>query len=520
MKSLRFWLPAAFFVLSMFNRASADPVLYIVDVNGQLGTVDLGTGQTSVIGATGIELTDIAFDPGGYSIYGLSATDLYYVDPGSAQTQLIGPTGIPGGDALVFGKNGRLYGAGSLAQGLYYVDSNTGVATQFAQTVFFCASDLAFNNGELYFTSLGNQLIEVDPGTLQAAAVGDIGFDNVTGLVTGSNGVLYGVSGTKIFSVNTMTGAGTFVFDYGNVPDNQGNYIAAATGTTSMTEAAPQITSPLTATGQIGQNFLYTITTTDRLSDAYAFNLPAGLTADPNTGVITGMPTETGTFSVELYVFTEDGGTADNYLTLTVVPANVPVITSAATVKAKTGKFVHYQITAANTPTSFEAGALPPGLKFYVADGVISGTPTQTGNYAVTISAANSAGPDTGTVNFAITAGPTEREVVTLSATISVVKAESGHPGVFLITRLGTNRGAALRVNYSVEGTAVGGSDYAPIKHFKTLAPGQQRVRIFIHPLGDGGGAGVERVVRLILEPGAGYIVESPSSSEVAIYGH
>jgi hypothetical protein len=91
--------------------------------------------------------------------------------------------------------------------------------------------------------------------------------------------------------------------------------------------------------------------------------------------------------------------------------------------------------------------------------------------------------------------------------------------GVFTITRLGTDRAAALRINYSIEGTAVGGADYLPIKHFKTLLPGQKMAKIRIHPLGDGGGAGVERVVRLILEPGDGYIVENPSSSQVKIIG-
>jgi hypothetical protein len=243
------------------------------------------------------------------------------------------------------------------------------------------------------------------------------------------------------------------------------------------------------------------------------------LSVNTADGVITGMPTEVGTFNVELYGDTNDGGTADAFLTLTVAQAAVPVVTSATSAKAKTGQFFHYQLAAANSPTSLSASNLPPGLMYYPAEAVISGTPTKVGTYSIALAAANGGGTDTSTLTLNVTAGPPFREVVTLSATVAVVTAESGQEGVFTVTRLGTNRAAALHINYSVEGTAVSGSDYVPIKHFKTLAPGQKMAKIRIHPLGDGGGAGVERVVRLIVEPGQGYIVENPSSSEVKIIG-
>jgi hypothetical protein len=512
MKHLRFSLLAAFLCFSVLGRASAGPILYIDDENGLLGTVDVATGTATVIGSTGQALTDIAFAPTG-ELYGITFTDLYKINPNTGVSKLIGPHNIPEGNALVFGSDGTLYAAGATTSDLYFIDTRTGASTDVTEIGYESAGDLAFNNGELFLSSNTNQLIEIDPETFGTTLVGDFGFTNVYGLATGDNGVLYGVSGTQIFSVDTATGAGTFLVDYG------GQGLGAADGTSFVSESVPTITSPATANGQVAQNFSYTITATNNPYYYGAENLPPGLNVDSGTGIISGLPTEVGTFSVYLYVFNFGGGQGDATITVTVAPAAVPVITSTTAAKAKTGKFFHYQLAAANSPTSLSVGDLPPGLTYYPAEAVISGTPTKVGTYSIALAAANSGGTSSATLTLDVAVGPPVREVVTLSATISVVTAESGQEGVFTVTRLGTNRAAALHINYSVEGTAVSGSDFVPIKHFKTLTPGQKTAKIRIHPIGDGGGAGVERVVRLILEPGQGYIVENPSSSQVKIIG-
>ena len=51
-----------------------------------------------------------------------------------------------------------------------------------------------------------------------------------------------------------------------------------------------------------------------------------------------------------------------------------------------------YQITANNSPTSYAASNLPPGLQLNSATGVISGKPSQAGSYNVNISATGSKG--------------------------------------------------------------------------------------------------------------------------------
>jgi len=76
------------------------------------------------------------------------------------------------------------------------------------------------------------------------------------------------------------------------------------------------------------------------------------------------------------------------YVTYT---GNPPVITSALTSTGTIGTAFSYQITATNSPTSFNAAGLPAGLSVSTG-GLISGTPSTIGTSSVTISATNAGG--------------------------------------------------------------------------------------------------------------------------------
>jgi len=213
--------------------SQAGPILYIDDSRGNIGTVDVATGTPTLIGNAGVVLTDLAFDPSG-NLYGLDFTTLYRVNKTTGVATAIGAMGIPGGNALTFGSNGTLYSAGNSSAELYTVNTSTGAATDIGTTGFASAGDLAFKGGMLYLAATNNHLIRIGlSGGLVSGAtdVGAFGFSNVFGLATGDNGVLYGVSGTQVFSVNTTTGAGTFVSNYGGGP------LADAFGTAFFAEA-------------------------------------------------------------------------------------------------------------------------------------------------------------------------------------------------------------------------------------------------------------------------------------------
>jgi hypothetical protein len=207
-------------------------------------------------------------------------------------------------------------------------------------------------------------------------------------------------------SVNTGTGAitgtptATGTFSVPISATNSGG-TGSATLTLTITAGKPAITSALTASGQVGSAFTYQITATNSPTSYGASGLPSGLSVNTSTGAITGTPTAAGTSSVTISA-TNGEGTGSATLTLTVLPAK-PVITSPLTASGSTGNAFSYQITATNSPTSYDATGLPAGLVVNTSSGVISGTPTTAGTTVMTVKAINAGGTGTASVTVTIT---------------------------------------------------------------------------------------------------------------------
>ena len=180
--------------------------------------------------------------------------------------------------------------------------------------------------------------------------------------------------------------------------------LIVALATTAFAAGKPVINSPLTATGQVGVAFSYQITATNSPTSFNATGLPAGLTVNTTTGLISGTPTTAGTYSVTISA-TNSTGTGSATLTLTINPPP-PVITSATTASGTVGVAFSYQITATNNPTSFNATGLPGGLTVNTITGLISGTPTTAGTYTVTISATNAGGTGSATLTLTVVNPP------------------------------------------------------------------------------------------------------------------
>jgi len=165
------------------------------------------------------------------------------------------------------------------------------------------------------------------------------------------------------------------------------------------------ITSATTANGNVGTAFSYQITASNSPTSFGATGLPAGLSVNSTTGVISGTPTATGTSTVTLSA-TNAGGTGNATLTLTIAVPAPPVITSATSANGTVGSAFSYQITATNSPTSYGTTRLPPGLSLNAATGLISGTPTTAGISTVTLSATNAGGTGNATLTFTIVSAP------------------------------------------------------------------------------------------------------------------
>ncbi|TWT44926.1 hypothetical protein RAS1_13460 [Phycisphaerae bacterium RAS1] len=221
------WLPLA---MCVSEAALGDPILWISDITGRLGTVDVATGQSQVIGPEGVFITDIAFDAQG-DLWGVSFTNLYRINTDTGAATLVGATGIPGGNALVFGSDGTLYACGAQSTSLYTVNTTTGAASAIGDVGAQSSGDLAFFAGDMYLSSATDQLVRIDLRPVSGTPIGPFGFHNVFGMARGDDGVLYGVAGTDVFSIDVATGQGTLVVDYA------GGALRGASGTAFVLEA-------------------------------------------------------------------------------------------------------------------------------------------------------------------------------------------------------------------------------------------------------------------------------------------
>lgn len=247
--------------------------------------------------------------------------------------------------------------------------------------------------------------------------------------IVGATGVITGVPTT----------AGTTIVQIG-VANSTGSDTAALVVTVANPAVVPIITNiALTPAGTVGVPFSFTIVASGTPTSYGASGLPAGLTLNSSTGVITGLPTTAGTSTVTLTA-TNTAGTSTVVITIKVaLPTVTPVITSAPAASGTAGSpFVTYLIAATGLPTSYTATGLPAGLTLNPLTGAINGTPTASGTFVVTINATNTAGTSTATLTLTIAAAPYSR-IVNFSARAVSGPGDQGLITGFVVSGNGKN---------------------------------------------------------------------------------
>lgn len=159
-------------------------------------------------------------------------------------------------------------------------------------------------------------------------------------------------------------------------------------------EAVPSITSATNVAATVASPLAYFVAATNSPTSFQATGLPAWLTLNPSSGLISGTPPANGTTTVNVTATNFVGTSASQAITITATtpPLGAPAITSAANASGALGQAFSYQITATNSPTGFSIDgttSLPPGLSLNLTSGLISGTPSAIGVTSVLLQATN-----------------------------------------------------------------------------------------------------------------------------------
>lgn len=202
---------------------------------------------------------------------------------------------------------------------------------------------------------------------------------------------------------------------------NSSNFTATKTFTLAVAYPQVQITTGSLLPGVQGAAYIQTLTATGGNKDytwsVLSGDLPPGLNLNAS-GVITGTPLSGGNYTFTAQV--SDGQTptpATAQGTFSISVAYLPLaITTSTLADGAFGTTYSQPLVAIHGKTpyswSITSGSLPSGLTLDAASGVVTGVPTNVGNFGITVGVADSQGtPATATASYSfnITNGPMQR---------------------------------------------------------------------------------------------------------------
>jgi hypothetical protein len=282
--------------------------------------------------------------------------------------------------ALYNSSNGGYYGRGTLSSSMPLVDSDGNgfpdllqLRKPFSYSVTAYTVEYVSQDGGYSWSFYGNKAYSVSfsrsagsySGTFEGSGNGS-SFSGGFNLEGGSGNALYDLSARSIrfegtsFGLGT-TGSGTSTFT--RINDNQVNIAA-----------------------------FYFYTSDGYRRTVYGFTLNrSGKYYRGNVALADGNP---GTSYVDykdcfIEIYDSNDSDSDGIPDLSdATPLPIPTITSPTTASGTVGGSVSYQTTATGNPTRYNlSGTLPTGLTFNSSTGRITGTPTQSGVFTVSLTA-------------------------------------------------------------------------------------------------------------------------------------
>lgn len=217
--------------------------VYVVTSNQQFGTVNLATGAFYQIGSQTPEgQANLVWGPD-ESLYSLTYSgNLEKIDPATGQTSVIGPTGLSFNAFDLAGVRGRLY-ATDFANNIYSVDPHTGAATLIGATSIPPDPNVPFTTNADGTINLCDESLYGFAGKLYAT------FDSFT-LDPGSL-ALTPIVAPALYQIDPRSGQATRVaptaLNLGAAVEVEGRFYGFRWVPTAFTQYGPQILTELVA---------------------------------------------------------------------------------------------------------------------------------------------------------------------------------------------------------------------------------------------------------------------------------